>query len=113
MPRPIGLPKTGGRKKGTPNKETIDLQGALSLQGFDPLNKLLELLPQLSPEKQVGVLMELMGYLFPKRKAIDFIVPSAQPDTRVIVTLPSNGRESQKVSGSIDTMNIPTPKSKS
>lgn len=70
MPRPTGLPKTGGRKSGTPNKKTALLHEALEAQGLDVPGRLAKLLPQLEPEKQADVLLELMSYLYPKRKAL-------------------------------------------
>ena len=38
----LGQPKTGGRKKGTPNKITLDLVALLEEQGFSPAAKLVE-----------------------------------------------------------------------
>jgi len=38
--RPIGLPKTGGRKKGTPNRATLTLQERLEAVDCDPLLEL-------------------------------------------------------------------------
>lgn len=35
MPRPKGLPKSGGRVKGTPNKSTRKFQDSLDALGFD------------------------------------------------------------------------------
>lgn len=35
MSRPKGLPKTGGRKPGTPNKRTVVLKEELERVGFD------------------------------------------------------------------------------
>ena len=32
--RPVGLPKTGGRQKGTPNRRTIGIQEKLDLIGL-------------------------------------------------------------------------------
>jgi hypothetical protein len=71
MSRPIGLPKTGGRMKGAPNRTTWDLESTLSEAGIDVPRSIAELLPTLPPERAVSVLLELMQYLYPKRKAID------------------------------------------
>src|SRR5450631_1732858 len=38
--RPIGQPKTGGRKKGTPNRATLGLKETLDTIGCDPLLEL-------------------------------------------------------------------------
>lgn len=37
MPRPKGLPKTGGRQKGTPNRKTLDARESLAVFGTDPV----------------------------------------------------------------------------
>jgi hypothetical protein len=71
MSRRPGLPKTGGRKKGTPNKKTQDLEATLTRLGVDVPTRILEMLPQLEPDKQIDVLMGFMAYLYPKRKAVE------------------------------------------
>ncbi|OFZ20071.1 MAG: hypothetical protein A2X94_09155 [Bdellovibrionales bacterium GWB1_55_8] len=78
MAKPTGLPKTGGRKKGTPNKRTVGLQEALESHGLDVVGQLAALLPQLEVEQRASVLIDLMGFLFPKRKAIESTVVSAE-----------------------------------
>ena len=71
MSRRPGLPKTGGRQKGTPNKKTQELEAIFSRVGVDVPTQIVELLPQLMPEKRVDVLMGLMAFLYPKRKAVE------------------------------------------
>ena len=44
MPRPKGTPKTGGRKKGTPNKRTRQMQEAIEASGLTPLEHMLSVL---------------------------------------------------------------------
>ena len=73
MARPHGTPKTGGRKKGTPNKRTAHLVEALDFAGLNVPDALTTLLPNLAPEKQADILMGLLGYLYPKRKAIELV----------------------------------------
>lgn len=75
MSRPIGLPKTGGRQLGTPNKKTLVLQEVLEAAGLNPAEKLCELLPQLQPREQAYVLMNLLGYIYPRRRSVE-IQPS-------------------------------------
>jgi len=41
--RPPGLPKTGGRQPGTPNKSTVELRDKLAQLGCDPLQGLVEI----------------------------------------------------------------------
>lgn len=76
MPRPIGLPKTGGRQKGTPNKRTEILRDVLEKLDCDVPQRLVTLLPQLSPDRQADVLLELLQYVFPKRKAEEPVQPT-------------------------------------
>ena len=63
--------KTGGRKKGTPNKKTAELQEILG--GFNPAEKLMELYNKSTTKDDLKVLIckELMKYIYPQRKAID------------------------------------------
>lgn len=63
--------KTGGRKKGTPNKKTKEL---LELMGdYSPLEALLKIAQDTKTplDIKVKVNLDLMGYLYPKRKSID------------------------------------------
>jgi len=64
-------PSASGRKKGTPNKRTLLLSESLENLKLDVPTRLNELLPLLSNEKQADVLLELMGYLYPKRKPLE------------------------------------------
>lgn len=68
--RPRGQPKTGGRKKGTPNKVTGDLREWLS--GF--LNGNREQLEKdfaaLEPDERIFAFSRLIGYIIPKQQAV-------------------------------------------
>ena len=68
MSRPAGLPKTGGRTKGTPNKNRTDLVEAIAIQGIDIPKKIVEVLNSLNPEKQANFLVGLMPYIYTKAK---------------------------------------------
>jgi len=94
MARVVGLPKTGGRKKGTPNKSTLDLQEALESRGVDIVGLLAQTLPELTADRRADVLIDLMTFVYPKRKAVELnTISDVESLPRVIVTLPSNGRE--------------------
>ena len=71
MSRPAGLPKTGGRKKGIPNKKTQELEVILEKLGANIPSQIVEALPHLRLEKRVDTLMGLMTFLYRKRKAIE------------------------------------------
>ncbi len=65
-------PPKSGRKKGVPNKRTLILNEILDAGGLDVPQMLLALLPKLPITKQADVLLDLMSFLYPKRKAIEF-----------------------------------------
>jgi len=71
MSRPPGLPKTGGRQKGTPNRQTRLLIEELESSGIDPIKILRENIGLLNPADQVKVAVTLLGFLYPRRKASD------------------------------------------
>jgi hypothetical protein len=73
MPRPKGLPKTGGRRLGTPNKRTLELVERLAELGCDPIDGLakIALADATSPELKVRCYSELAQYVYPKRKSVD------------------------------------------
>ena len=93
MSKPIGLPKTGGRKKGTPNRRTLVVKSVAEALGLDVPARLVEILPKLHPDKQADVLLELMGYLFPKRKAIDVKMEDFNHNRETLALDISNGGE--------------------
>jgi hypothetical protein len=73
MTGPIGTKKTktGGRKKGTPNRRTAEFHEALQDLNLDVPLKLAELLPSLEPAKQADLCVQLLPYLYPRRKALE------------------------------------------
>ena len=87
MARAEGTPKTGGRKKGTPNKDSTNLQAALKGHGLDVVGRLTELLSVISPDRQVDVLLNLMPYLYPKRKSIEMTETLEAKDTKMVIEL--------------------------
>ena len=58
-----------GRPKGSPNKVHVPVLDRLRALGWDPLDRIVELLPHLSDEKRVDVLGMLMKYCHPQLKA--------------------------------------------
>lgn len=63
--------KNGGRLKGTPNKKTQQLDEKLEDLGFDVIAELHRLLPSLDSVNRSKVLLNLLDYIYPRRKAID------------------------------------------
>ena len=64
--------KTGGRQKGTPNKKTADL--LVRLGNYNPLDALLAISQDEDTplEIQVKINLDLMNYVYPKRKSVEF-----------------------------------------
>jgi len=72
MARPAGLSKTGGRKAGTMNKKTLDLKERIEeILKSDLPHAILSNLNKLAPLERVRIYMELMPYIYPKRKAVE------------------------------------------
>ena len=71
MSRPQGLPKTGGRQRGVPNKNSFALKELLESQKCEPVTELLKTLPELEAKERADVYLNLLQYLYPKRKAIE------------------------------------------
>jgi hypothetical protein len=77
MPRPKGLPKTGGRVRGTPNKTTQSVTEKLHELGCDPIEGLaaIAMNTNTAPKLKFRCYSELAQYAYPKRKAVDVSVP--------------------------------------
>jgi hypothetical protein len=72
MPRfEPGHLKAGGRRKGTPNLRTTVLADLFEDLGVVVPREIIRLLPKLSPQERADVLLRLMEYLYPKRKALE------------------------------------------
>jgi hypothetical protein len=72
MSRRKGLPKTGGRVRGTPNKATDALARKLTKLGCDPIEGLAKIAldPATEASLRVRCFAELAQYIYPKRKAV-------------------------------------------
>jgi hypothetical protein len=60
-----------GRPKGSPNRSSLLLTEILNGYGLNVPEQLVKLLPELEPRDQARVLLDLMEYIYPKRKSID------------------------------------------
>jgi hypothetical protein len=94
-----GQPKSGGRKKGTPNKATADVAEKLKALGVDSISGMAriaqkaeedatqadKLKDRLECRKLAGnMYAELAQYEFPKRKAVELGAGEGQKVTLVI-----------------------------
>jgi hypothetical protein len=71
MSRPVGLVKTGGRKKGTPNKRTLRFEEELNRLNINLLDSIVTDLSNLDSEKRVDVLLKLLPYLYSKPRFVE------------------------------------------
>jgi hypothetical protein len=93
--RPVGLRKTGGRKKGTPNHDTLALTAKLDAISCDPLMELAKIgMNKKNPiEIRVRCFSELASYMYPKRKPVDDSIDQPMV-TNVITKLDSSSGSS-------------------
>lgn len=71
MAAPKGHPRYGGRAKGVANRKTQTLEQFLDASGMFVPERIMQLLPNLEDRDQAKVLLELMQYLYPKRKSME------------------------------------------
>lgn len=72
-PVPAKRPKQGGRKAGTPNKRTVEVQEKLARLKCDPIAGMARLAMDKKnpPELRGRMFAELAQYIAPKRKALE------------------------------------------
>lgn len=83
MSRQKGSPKTGGRKRGTPNRVTTDLKTWVASILDDGRDRFLDSLEQLDSTEYVRVFTSLLNYVLPKQQSvgIDAKVDNVKPMT--------------------------------
>jgi hypothetical protein len=59
--------KTGGRQKGTPNKESAFVGLLLEKRGFSLVNEAMNLYAEADTENRIKILSLLFPYVYPKR----------------------------------------------
>ena len=67
MGKPKGMPKTGGRRAGTPNKVTGNLREFVSGLIDDNREKIASDIEKLQPKDRVMIFEKLMSYVMPKK----------------------------------------------
>ena len=72
MPRPKGLQKTGGRKKGIPNKKTLEMTSLLNELGCNLIQELVKFAQdkKVDVSIRVKIYYELLAYTYPKRGSL-------------------------------------------
>jgi hypothetical protein len=65
--------KTGGRRRGVPNRRTLELAERLEGAGFDPVQVIIDVASDAAstPELRLRAASELLPFLYPKRRAVD------------------------------------------
>lgn len=71
--RPKGLPRTGGRQKGTPNKVTLERESVIAASGLTPLDYMLSVLraEETSPEDRKWAAQSAAPYVHPRLSSIE------------------------------------------
>jgi hypothetical protein len=73
MGRPSGLPKTGGRKKGVPNKATAAREAEIKQSGLTPLEFMLKVMrdEDASRKERMRAAADAAPYVHPKLSSIE------------------------------------------
>ena len=79
MPFKEGHIKTGGRKKGTPNKVTTEIRTKIEALIYEHTENINEDLMKLTPKDRVRAYTELLKYVIPTKKDIE--VKDNTPET--------------------------------
>ena len=80
---PQKRPKYGGRKKGTPNKNSFLFRKALDEEDFNVVSELIEQykkIPEENYEEAIKMLTNMLPYLYPALKEVGFSeLPKSDP----------------------------------
>ena len=71
MPRPKGLPKTGGRQKGVANKRTREIADAAVKEGLTPLEYMLTVLRDRTVDPERRDRMAAAPYIHPRLSNVE------------------------------------------
>lgn len=87
MPRPAGLPKTGGRQKGVKNKATAAQVAAVAASGLTPLDFMLQVMRD--EDAELGIRLDAgkaaAQYVHPKLQPVDGKTGSTEIQARIRV----------------------------
>jgi hypothetical protein len=71
MGRSKGSNKTGGRKKGTPNKNSTRLEASFTNEGIDIGSELVRIYKNFSSDQdKLKILFRIMDYVYPRQKSV-------------------------------------------
>ena len=95
--------KTGGRTKGTPNKQTQNVIDRLEALDCDPLEAMVRIANRAEKEGELSIAAqlykELGNYIYPKRKAVDVELSSNDDCAahNITLTYVNAGNEAKEV----------------
>lgn len=85
-------PANAGRKKGSKNKTNLGVAEKLTANNIDCVDKMLKIAKTTKDEQlQFQVYKELLGYIYPKKKAVDIDVGSVNNVPVIINNVPRKG----------------------
>jgi len=67
-----GSPKTGGREKGTLNKQTAELRAFVSEIIYSNMEQVKKDIVKVEPEKRLALFEKLLSYVLPKPQGTSF-----------------------------------------
>lgn len=82
MSKPNGLPKTGGRKRGVPNKVTADVRKVIALfaeANAPTLQKWLDRIAETDPARAADLYLRALEYYVPKLARREVSGPDGEP----------------------------------
>jgi|SRR5882762_8854666 len=84
--RPKGHPKTGGRKRGTPNKRTTELQARIRATGMMPLDFMIAVMRNAKAplELRFEAARQAAPYVHPRLTAIEHSGSAAQVEVKQV-----------------------------
>lgn len=90
MPFKKGKPKTGGRKKGTPNKrqsifESLDEIRTEDGKPVDVIKLFFDGLMAMPPFQRVDALLDLMKFMYPQQKNVELSNPEESDGFKLII----------------------------
>lgn len=81
--------KSGGRRKGTPNKRTAELATKIKSKhkDFDPILELIDIYnnPETTLDVKTDILKNIAPYMYPKRKSISS--DQAESETKMLIDI--------------------------
>ena len=91
MARPPGLPKTGGRRKGVPNKATAQREAKIAESGLTPLDYMLGLMrdAELATDVRLEAAKSAAPYVHPKLSQVDATIDGHMSHEAWLLNLPA------------------------